>query len=184
MPETAPTLLWLRRDLRLSDHPGWRAALTGGGPAVPVFVLDPETEAWGAAPLWRLGESLTSLARAFEARGSRLILRRGRAPDMLARLAAETGARRIVRSRLYDPASVARDREVQAALVREGLGVETVNAFQLNEPGEVETAQGGPYHVFSPYWRAIRGRDVPAPLPAPGTLSPPITWPASDQLAD
>ncbi|MEL6481357.1 MAG: deoxyribodipyrimidine photo-lyase, partial [Pseudomonadota bacterium] len=35
--DNAPTILWFRRDLRLSDHPGWEAALEAGGPVIPVF---------------------------------------------------------------------------------------------------------------------------------------------------
>ncbi|MEL6424959.1 MAG: deoxyribodipyrimidine photo-lyase, partial [Pseudomonadota bacterium] len=38
-----PTLLWLRRDLRLADHPALQAACADGGPVIPVFILDPET---------------------------------------------------------------------------------------------------------------------------------------------
>ena len=54
MTTPAPTLLWLRRDLRLSDHPGWHKALEGGGPVIPVYILDPVLEdSLGAAPAWR-----------------------------------------------------------------------------------------------------------------------------------
>lgn len=36
-----PVLLWLKRDLRLDDHPGWHQALEAPG-AVPVFCFDPD----------------------------------------------------------------------------------------------------------------------------------------------
>ena len=92
MTSSSPTILWLRRDLRLADHPGWHAALDAGGPVLPVFILDPVQErALGAAPRWRLGESLRSLSAAIEAQGSRLVLRRGDALDVLRDLARETG---------------------------------------------------------------------------------------------
>jgi deoxyribodipyrimidine photo-lyase len=51
----APLILWFRRDLRLGDQPMLAAAVATGRPLVPVFILDPETEALGAAPKWRLG---------------------------------------------------------------------------------------------------------------------------------
>lgn len=38
---TAPTILWLRQDLRLADQPALAAALQAG-PVVPVYVLDDE----------------------------------------------------------------------------------------------------------------------------------------------
>lgn len=185
MTHTSPTLLWLRRDLRLADHPGWRAALAGGGPVIPVFVLDtPIEHGWGAAPLWRLGESLGDLAAVLEAKGSRLILRRGDAPETLRRLATETGARRVVWSRLYDIEAVARDRKVEGALREDRTNVVTVNASLLHEPWEVATGEGGAYRVFTPFWRAVRCREVPDPLGVPRDLAPPAVWPASETLAD
>ena len=45
-----PLILWFRRDLRLSDHPMLSQAVATGRRLIPVFILDPETEAIGAAP--------------------------------------------------------------------------------------------------------------------------------------
>ena len=42
-----PLILWFRRDLRLGDQPMLSAAVATGRPLVPVFILDPETEAIG-----------------------------------------------------------------------------------------------------------------------------------------
>lgn len=178
------TLFWLRRDLRRADHPGWHAALEGGGPVIPVFLFDEVVDALGAAPAWRLGESVADLARSLASRGSRLVLRRGHAADALVALARETGARRIVWSRAYDARSRARDESAEAALREAGVEARTVGASLLFEPWTVETKSGGPYRVFTPFWRAVRGRDVPAPLAAPRDLSPPEVWPRSDRLAD
>jgi deoxyribodipyrimidine photo-lyase len=180
----APTLLWLRRDLRVADHPALLAAIARGGPVVPVFVLDPQTEGWGAAPLWRLGESLSALSADLAARGSRLILRRGPALAVLRALAAETGARAVVWSRLYDPASKARDAEVKAALKGDGLEAASVCGTLLRDPWEVATGEGGFYRVYTPYWRAAAARDVPDPAPAPSRIPAPEAWPASDAPGD
>ncbi len=177
-----PTLLWLRRDLRLADNPALQAALARGGPVIPVFILDPLTEGWGAAPLWRLGEALAALALALEAAGSRLILRRGEALAVLRALAAESGARGVVWSRLYDPASKDRDAAAKAALRGDGLDAISVNGSLLHEPWTVETGTGGFYRVYTPYWRAVSCRDVPAPDPAPARIPAPASWPASDDL--
>ena len=185
-PSSRPaTLYWMRRDLRLGDNPALQAALSGDGPVIPVFILDPETEsAGGAAPKWRLERSLEDLARRLSARGSRLVLRRGPALDVLRTLVAETGARRVVWSRQYDSAARARDAEVKAALRADGLEAESVNASLLFEPWTVETGAGGFYKVYTPFWRAVRDSQVAAPLPEPGDLKAPETWPASGSLAD
>jgi deoxyribodipyrimidine photo-lyase len=181
---TGPALLWLRRDLRLGDHPGWSAALASGGPVIPVFILDPIFESYRAAPKWRLGESLRELDRTLERHGSRMVLRRGEAAEVLDALIAETGAGRVVWSRLYDSRSAARDRAIEERLVARGVAVESVNASLLFEPQTVLAQSDSGYKVYSPFWRAVRGLDVPEPLAAPGNLQPPARWPRSDRLED
>lgn len=47
MSNSKPTLVWLRRDLRLSDHPALLAACENGGAVIPVFIHDDTVEAWG-----------------------------------------------------------------------------------------------------------------------------------------
>ncbi|MEM9140219.1 MAG: deoxyribodipyrimidine photo-lyase [Pseudomonadota bacterium] len=182
---TSTTLLWLRRDLRLVDHPGWAEALAQDGPVVPVFILDPLIEeSYGAAPLWRLGESLGALSQDLEARGSRLILRRGPAGTVLDELIGETGATSIVWSRLYDRRSIERDTAIKAALTDRGLTVKSVNSSLLFEPWDVTNKTGGIYRVYTPYWKAVRDASVRATLPVPGDLAAPGVWPASDRLQD
>ena len=183
-----PLILWFRRDLRLGDQPMLAAAVASGRAVVPVFILDPETEALGAAAKWRLGLSVAAFATALEGIGLRLTLRRGAALDALRALVVETGAGGVWWSRLYDPASVARDTGVKAALKAEGREARSFAGHLLHEPWDVETGTGGPYRVFTPYWKTVRGRGVPAPAPAPapapGRMRAPAVWPESDRLAD
>lgn len=181
---TTPTLVWLRRDLRLADHPGWHAALATGGPIIPVFILDPIFESYGAAPKWRLGESVAALGRTLDDRGSGLVLRRGDAADVLETLIDETGACRVVWSRLYDRRSVERDRAIEERLKARGVTVESVNASLLFEPRTVATKDGNGYKVYTPFWRSVCCRDVAEPLPVPADLRSPERWPRSDRLED
>ena len=83
---TSPILMWFRRDLRLSDHPALTAACKNGRAVIPIFIHDELVEGLGAAPKYRLGLSIGDLSDQLEARGSRLILRRG---DALEQLRAE-----------------------------------------------------------------------------------------------
>ena len=99
--------------------------------------------------------------------GLPLILRRGPALAVLDQLVAETGAGGVWWSRLYDPASVARDTGVKAAQKAKGLEARSFAGHLLHEPWTVETGLGGFYRVFTPYWRAVRTRDVAAPESAP-----------------
>jgi deoxyribodipyrimidine photo-lyase len=180
----APLILWFRRDLRLSDHPMLAAAVAAGRPLIPVFILDPETEALGAAAKWRLGLGLAAFDVALGRAGSRLTLRRGAALAVLRGLVAETGAAGVMWSRLYDPASRARDEAVKKALRAAGLMAVSHPGHLLHEPWSVTTGQGGPYRVYTPFWNAIVARDCPAPLPRVATLPMPAAWPAGDRLED
>jgi len=181
---TQPTLLWLRRDLRLSDNPALMAAIAAGGPVIPVAICDPEMEALGAAPKWRMGLSLEDFAQSLERLGSRLILRRGPALQVLRDLLKETGARSVHWNRLYDPDARRRDTAVKAELKADGLSVVSHAGHVLFEPWTVATGQGGFYKVYTPFWNTVRGRDVGAPLPPPAKIPAPDQWPASEALSD
>jgi len=182
-----PVLMWFRRDLRLADNPALLAAAADGRPVVPLFVLDetPGPRAPGAATLWWLDKSLAALGASLEAMGSKLILRRGEAAKVVAELAAETGAGKVVWSRAYDPATVARDTALKAELKARGLEAESFNGSLLIEPWTLKTGGGTPYRVFTPFWRAARPAiGEPEPEPAPERLAAPDAWPRSDRLAD
>lgn len=178
-----PVLVWLRRDFRLADHPAMTAAARSGRPVIPVFIHDETVEALGAAPKWRMGEAVARFARTLEGLGSRLILRRGPAGQVLRDLVVETGAGAVYWSRLYDPASKARDTAIKADLRAAGLEAQSFPGHLLFEPWTVETQGGGPYRVYSPYWRAVKGRGVDPALPAVDALPAPAAWPASEELS-
>ncbi len=184
MTDDAPLILWLRRDLRLSDNPMLAAAAATGRPLIPVFVHDGVVSDAPAAPRWRWGLGVERFARTLEGVGSRLILRAGPAAEVLVALARETAAADIWWSRLYDPEAKARDRAVADALHAAGLGATAWPGHLLFEPWTVETKTGGPYKVFTPMWRAVRGRTVDAPEPAPKSLRAPEAWPEGEAIAD
>ena len=182
-----PALVWFRQDLRLADNPALSAALQTGRPVVPVFILDDAgaQRPWqaGGASRWWLHGSLERLGDALAARGSRLVLRRGTARDVLAALADECGAAAVFWNRCYEPAAIARDTELKGALGARGMAVHSANAGLLFEPWTLATAAGQPYRVYTPFWRACRAAAAPpAPAPAPDAVPAPDAWPRSDDL--
>lgn len=185
MSETSPIILWFRRDLRLSDHPALTAACQSGRPVIPLFIHDDQTEVLGAAPKFRLGLALGCLSETLEEKGSRLILRRkGDALKVLREVIEETGAGAVYWSRLYDPAAKERDSRIKEALKDDGVEACSFSGHLMFEPWTVETKTGGYYKVFTPYWKAVRGRDVAEPLSTPRDVPTPKSWPASDNLGD
>jgi len=176
-------LLWLRLDLRLADNPALEAAAKGGGAVIPVFIWSPEEEEeWppGAASRWWLHQSLRALDTQLRKLGSRLIIRRGPTLKTLRALVKETGARAVFWNRRYEPAVIARDANVEEALRRDGLTVESFNAALLHDPWTIQTQSGKPFQVFTPFWKHCLTRPEPdEPLPAPKHLHAPAKWPRS-----
>ena len=167
---------WLRRDLRLADNPAVQGTLEEGGALVPVYIHAPEEEApWqpGAASNAWLHRSLAALSDDLGARGSRLLLRRGDSAQALLALLRETGAEAVYCNRLYEPAAIARDERVFAALRAVGARVHAFDGNLLLPPGLPRTAAGGVYRVFGAWWRAASPLvGDPRPLSAPAQLPP------------
>lgn len=182
MPSNSPILLWLRRDLRAADHPALAAAAATGRPVLPVFILDDVAEALGAAARWRLGEALGVFAARLAQMGAPLVVRRGGALAGLRRLIAETGAGAVYWSRDLDPPARARDTAVKAALKAAGVEARSFPGQVIFEPWEVATKEGGPYRVFTPFWRAVRALPVPALVEAVSQLRPVTLYPESETL--
>jgi deoxyribodipyrimidine photo-lyase len=176
------SILWFRRDLRLSDQAALIAA-AGEGPVVPVYILDDETpkhRAMGGASRWWLHHSLASLEAALREKGSRLILRRGKCDDVLAALAEEVGTQRVHCIRHYEPWW----RNAERAVAKQ-LELVCHDGNYLAPPGSVTTGSGEPYKIFTPFWRALQQRMPPAaPANRPREIPSPSNWPKSDRLAD
>ncbi len=170
------TILWFRRDLRLADHDALNAARVRGSCVIPVFIWAPEEEApWqpGAASRWWLHQSLHALRVSLRELGSDLIIRRGPSLDAIRQLIAETGATAVYWSRLYEPAVIERDRVIKTALREAGIEAKSFNAALLHEPWTVQTTQGKPYQVFTPFYRACQALGDPStPLKKPTALPP------------
>jgi len=180
---TSPTIVWLRRDLRLHDQAAFAAAAASGTPVIPVYVLDDETpkhRRMGAASRWWLHHSLERLDAQLQAMGSRLILRRGKCDAVLAAIRRETGARVVHALHHYEPWWRLAERAVGKA-----LDLRLHHGNFLLPPGTVTTGAGQPYKIYTPFWRAsLQQLPPPPPQPAPETLPAPEFWPASDALAD
>ncbi len=181
MTDTSPILVWFRRDLRLSDHAALTSACETGRPVIPVFIHDDQVSCLAAAPKWRLGLGLECLQDSLKAKGSALILRRDAdALTALRALIAQTGAGAVYWTRLYDPASIARDTGVKDALKAEGLEARSFGGHLMFEPWTVETKTGGYYKVYTPFWNTVKTVGVDTPRPAPAKITAPENWPQTD----
>ncbi|MEO6003750.1 MAG: deoxyribodipyrimidine photo-lyase [Opitutus sp.] len=187
MSALSPTLLWFRQDLRLQDNLALQAALERGAPIVPVYILDDEGEGrWpmGAASRWWLHHSLAALDQALRARGSRLILARGRSQSVLQELATSVDASAIYWNRRYEPAAVARDAEIKRAFTAAGIEAKSFNSALLHEPHTIANKEGRPFKVFTPYWRHCLTLPVTPPVKiTTKEIASPRKWPRAVELA-
>ncbi|MFN4162581.1 MAG: cryptochrome/photolyase family protein, partial [Stenotrophomonas sp.] len=160
--------------LRLQDNPALQAALDAGHVPVPVYIHAPHEEGdWapgGASNAW-LHRSLAALDADLRGRGSSLVLCRGDSQAELERLIAASGAVAVYWNRKYEPATQPRDARIKRDLREQGIEAQSHNGSLMLEPWDITTLQGGPYKVFTPYWRnALTRLQLPAPVRAPASL--------------
>ncbi|MGB0767061.1 MAG: cryptochrome/photolyase family protein, partial [Phycisphaeraceae bacterium] len=181
------TIHWFRNDLRLADNTALSAAVKRGA-VVPVFIWHPEEHGdWapGGAAKWWLHQALRSLNDSLEGIGSRLILRRGEPLDELKALAKTAKADAVFWNRRYEPALIDSDKAVKRGLAEASLDANSFNGALLYEPWEIETKQGRPYQVYTPFSRTAQAMPEPSkPQDAPKKLDSPYKWPKSDKLDD
>jgi deoxyribodipyrimidine photo-lyase len=167
-------LLWLRRDLRFSDHPALVAALRDGETVVPVFCIDPRLltgrHRSGARTQFML-ECLHDVDRSLRERGSRLVMIDGVPERELPRLAHRLRAHAVHAS--VDVGPYARRRDAAVARALRGAGAELrlhPGLFAVDDPAAIRTGAGRPYTVFTPYYRAWLHAPRRQPIAPPGLL--------------
>jgi deoxyribodipyrimidine photo-lyase len=92
----SPVCVWLKRDLRVADHPAFAEAVARarGGVVFAVFLYEPEVLAqpeWDPSHTEFERECLLDLEAALNRSGIRLVTRRGEAVAMLEQVRRETG---------------------------------------------------------------------------------------------
>ncbi len=165
------TLVWFRQDLRLADNPALSRAAEHGD-ILPVHVLPPEDERRdgfvnGGASRWWLHHSLAALDAALREKGSRLLVRRGNAREIIPALVAESGAEAVHWNRRVEPAGIEIDREIKRRLQDDGVTARSFPGNYLHEPWNVLNKQNAPYKVFTPYWKALLSLGIDQPVDQP-----------------
>lgn len=188
MRSDSAALVLFRHDLRIADNRALAAAVESGRPVVPVFVFDetsPGTRPLGGARRWWLYHSLTALAHELSRLGSSLVLRRGCMNEVVDALIAESKAGAVFWNRRYDPAARSVDTRLKASLRERGLAAHSFEGQLAHEPSQLKTKGGGPFRVFTPFWRAFSaGAEPRDPVDAPAALRPPASPVASEALPD
>jgi deoxyribodipyrimidine photo-lyase len=183
-----PVIVLFRHDLRLADNGALHAAADAGKPIVAAFVRDDEAPGGrpiGGARRWWLHHSLEALSAGLGSMGVSLILRQGDMQSIVASLIDETGADMVLWNRRYDPHGMRSDTAMKSMLTGSGVACASFQGHLLHEPWRVNTGAGGPFKVYTPFWRALIAEGEPRePLPAPGKLHAYRDAVTTERLAD
>ena len=180
MSDANTTVMWFRRDLRLSDNPALLDACASDG-VLPLFVLDPAL--WGpAGPSRRayLAASLRALDASLRQRKAGLSVVRGNPVRQVLLAARAVGATRVHVAADYGPYGHRRDAEVEAALAEHGIELVRTGSPYAVAPGRVTNGSGDPYKVFTPFSKAWADHGWRAPVDAPTGAH----WLALDDTVD
>lgn len=187
LPPPPRALLWLRRDLRLQDHPAltaaldWLSAQPNAERAELLCVWswgEAEEARSGARKAWRWRESALSLQRDLRALGGELWRLEGSAVTALPLLARALRVERVFAHHLTAHDEVEEERRVSLALRGVGAHLELRWGHTLCEPRALPFSLDALPDVFTAFRKLVereleRRGDPPAPLRAPTRLPPP-----------
>lgn len=168
------TIYWIRRDLRVDDNPALDWAVKRDQPIIPIYIHAPDEHGdWapGAASRWALHQGLEHLSIDLARLGAPLVVKQGSTRASLESLIKAHDVSAVVWNRLYDPALVERDKVIKTWLKDQSIEAKSCKASLLFEPWSIETGQGTPYRVYTPFRKTVEKLPAPAdPLPAPKRL--------------
>jgi deoxyribodipyrimidine photo-lyase len=163
----ARTILWFRRDLRLSDHPALAEAARRGE-VVGLFVIDPLLWNRSGANRQRfLVGCLRSLSAEID---GALVVRHGNPVDVVTGLAAEVDATSVLVSADFGPYGRERDDRVEAQLGSTGVRFERIGSPYAVDPGTIVNGSDRPYKVFTPFYRAWKHVGSEPPVQRPRSI--------------
>jgi deoxyribodipyrimidine photo-lyase len=168
-------LAWFRRDLRVTDNPALARAAREHDEVVPVFCFErgltggrhssPARNAYLLACLAELDASLTRL-------GAPLHYRAGDPARAISELAAECGADAVIACADHTAHARRRDERVAAELA-DVVRMLWTGGTGCADVESIATASGGPYSVFTPFYRAWKGASRRGAERAPRSLRAP-----------
>jgi deoxyribodipyrimidine photo-lyase len=192
-------LCWMRRDLRLHDHPALHGALTSGLPVLPVFLFDrsilDELANKRDRRVTFIHRQLSGLNDELRALGSGIWGVHAPAQagwELILSALNQRGyeVESVHVNRDYEPYAQARDGAIQSFLESRGISYRSYRDHVIFEPDEVLKADGTPYTVFTPYskrWLANAPEDRLEPVASEQHLKnclhlADIPWPSLSEM--
>ncbi|KAI9905305.1 hypothetical protein PsorP6_013426 [Peronosclerospora sorghi] len=191
-------LMWFRRDLRLHDNLALTEALEvikqqeqAGSKVVfiPLYIVHrPEIMLCGVNRFQFMLESVSDLADALAARGSRLVVARGEGVQVLRRLLPAWRITHLFFDAASEPFAIDRDNRVVALAHRLDVQTHVTHGYTLYDLDAVIAKNGGePPKTYTAFLRSLALEPKPPkPLPTPEKLPAPAYLPSElyQQVAD
>ncbi len=147
-------IVWLRRDLRLSDHRALFEACSRFAEVIPVFVIDEgilKNLKKDNRQVEFIQQSIDELEERLKEKESRLLVLCGDPVREIPAIAKEYGAQAVFLNQDYEPSAKLRDRRVEEKLKAIGVGFFSFKDQVIFERREILSGGGEPYRVFTPY---------------------------------
>ena len=143
------SIVWFRRDLRISDNPALLAALAESDEIVPVFILDPTLiKSAGSKRLAYLAQSLHHLDDSLD---KKLNVIAGDQLTVLNDLIKRYNASSVHIATEYEPYGANRDNKIEES----GIKLVRTGSPYAVAPGRVrKPTDATPYRVYTPFYKA------------------------------
>ena len=161
------------RDLRVQDNP----ALTGGcgrrPPGGPALRRGPGARPSPPNRARFLADSVAVLREELRERGGDLVIRHGDPVAEVIRLATATAAGAVFVAGDVSRYAARREQRLARECARHRMALEVTAGHAVVPAGDLRTVSGGPYRIFTPYWRAWSAAAWRQPCPPPPAISVP-----------
>lgn len=157
----ALSIMWFRRDLRLTDNAALYHALQSGNPLLPIFVFDVtilnKLENKADRRVQFIHDALQQMQAQLAAMGSSLQVFHGTPAEAFTQLVQQYKIEQVFTNHDYEPYAAERDGAIAQLLQASGASLHTYKDQVIFEKLEVTKDDGKPYTVFTPYskkWKA------------------------------
>lgn len=169
------SIYWLRADMRIEDNPALLEACKQGLPVLALYINEVFEGPFGtlgsASKVW-LHHSLIDLKKELLTLGIPLVVIQGHPIDIWNTLSKDPLLKNVYWNRRYDPNGLKADTCIKASLRNQGIAVASYPGNILFEPHAMQTQQGGPFQVFTPFWKHCLKKEFPLPCEEVVPVSP------------
>ncbi len=148
------TLIWFRRNLRLSDNAVLQHAVMRGLPLAAVYAGQRPSESVNPRQAAFHHQAAEELSAALAEKGVPLFGVQGDVAEAMLDLATRLNAQYVLADEAYTPSETERDNRIWRLLDAQGIAFERFNDRAVFAKADIMSEHGRPYLEFAPYKQA------------------------------